>query len=112
MRVELAEAVHVQTLCALNREDASDWKRMQYSEIRVGNSTSAGDSNPRCKPDVKDGGCYECDLWGKYVSIRRWRRWREYFNFPEIGVWTQRNIATLGTASQQTTLAGSEASKA
>jgi len=43
---------------------------MISSELLVGNSTTPTD-NPSCGVVVDDGGFYDCDLWGRYVTLRR-----------------------------------------
>jgi len=78
VRIDLAEIVHVLTIAVTNREDARDYIRAIGSELRVGNSTASGTANPVCetRDKVDDGGIWNCDLWGKHVAIRRYRRTR------------------------------------
>jgi len=95
--VDLGEVYHVLMIAVINREDCCQ-DRLVGSELRVGNSTDPLD-NSSCGVVVDDGGFYDCDLWGRYVTLRRATSVQDYFNVAEIGVWAQRNICPRGVAS-------------
>ena len=97
MTVDLEDVYHVQMIAVINREDIVHDK-LAGSELRVGNSTDPLD-NPSCGVVVDDGGFYDCDRWGRYVTLRRTTDLFEVLNVGEISVWAQKNICPKGVAS-------------
>jgi len=59
---------HVQMIAVINRKDFAH--RLVGSQLLVGNSTDYA-TNPSCGVVVDTGGFYGCDLWGRYVALRR-----------------------------------------
>ena len=98
--VDLEAVFHVQMIAVINRGD-NNYGRIKTSELRVGNSTDPLE-NPPCDVVVNDGGFYDCDLWGQYVTLRRVHTKDRPFHVGEISVWAQKNICPKGIASLET----------
>jgi len=96
--VDLGAVYHVNTIGVIQREFGNVADRLIGSELRLGNSTTPTE-NPGCGVSVDDGGFYDCDLWGRYATLRRASLLFEKFHAGEIGVWPQKNICPLGVAS-------------
>jgi len=96
--VDLGAVYHVNTIGVFNREIVTKEILMIGSELRLGNSTTPTE-NPGCGVSVDDSGFYDCDLWGRYATLRRASLLDDFFVADEIGVWTQKNICPLGVAS-------------
>ena len=95
--VDLGDVYHVLMIAVINRENKNQG-RLAGSELLVGNSTNPL-GNPSCGVVVDDGGFYDCNLWGRYVTLRRTTSVNEGFHVAEISLWEQRNICPKGVAS-------------
>jgi len=95
--VDLEAVYHVLMIAVINRENML-YEKLAGSELRVGNSTDPLD-NLSCGVVVDDGGFYDCDVWGRYVTLRRTTNVNDYFHVAEISVWAQKNICPKGVAS-------------
>jgi len=95
--VDLEAVHHVQMIAVINREDCCP-ERLAGSELRVGNSTDPLE-NLSCGVVVDDGGFYDCDLWGRYVTLRVAKNAKTYLQVGEISVWEHKNICPRGVAS-------------
>jgi len=98
MTVDLEAVHHVKMLAVTQRERGNLEGHLVGSEFRVGNSTTFTD-NPSCGVTVNEAGLYDCDLWGRYATLRRFRYVSAVYNVAEIAVWPQKNICPLGEAS-------------
>jgi len=88
-----------------NRENGANSlvTRLNNSEVRVGNNPASdkasATANPSCGVVVNDSGFFDCNLRGRYVTLRRFSNLNAEYHFAEIAVWTQKNICPKGVAS-------------
>ena len=75
--IDLGEVFHVQMIAVLNREDTNPQiaLRLGTSELRVGDNPAStlasANANPSCGVVVNDSGLFDCNLKGRYVTLRR-----------------------------------------
>ena len=77
--------------------------RLNNSEVRVGNTPTtdkaSASANPSCGVIVNDSGFFDCNLSGRYVTLRRFSNLNAEYHFAELAVWAQKNICPKGVAS-------------
>jgi len=100
-------------IAVLNREFYQDGTtdRLENSEFRVGNDTTTPTANPSCGLTVMDGGFYDCKLWGRYVTLRRFSTINTDYHMGEISVWGRKNICPRGTATMSSVYTDSNGSR-
>ena len=99
IEVDLEDVYHVKMIAVTNTEYVGLFYRLIGSELLVGNSTDHA-TNPSCGVVVDDGGFFECDLWGRYVTLRRANTVNDHYHVAQISVWGERNICPKGTVTQ------------